>query len=435
MSLEDTSNTVGFPPSVSIFDDLEAELQRIFRLPRFRPLQREIVCALLAGERDVLAVLATGRGKSLCYQLPAQLLPGLTVVVSPLLALMRDQLQSLAELGLADSAALFSSSEQSASEQESVLQRALAGSLKLLYVAPESLPKLMDGPLAELYARGQLARFVVDEAHCILQWSDFRPHYAQLNRLRERFATVRIAAFTATASPEEQTRIAEALRIAPAAQLFAGTVNRPELHYAAIWLASSNSAASVALSQLNLRFTGGGGAAIVYCFSKKMCEKVAALLERNRPELETRVYHAGLSAGVRAQLSDQWRARELDVVCATVAFGMGIDRADVRLVLHVGMPSTLMRFAQESGRAGRDERPANSVLIYWTHNLQMLRGKAKETPPELQAMWDYCVANTCRRQLLFSDSPSSAARCCDNCDIARAPRQQTIQEAFRKKKK
>ncbi|MGE3172204.1 MAG: DNA helicase RecQ [Planctomycetota bacterium] len=324
-------------------------LRDTFGLDSLRPLQKEAIDAALAA-RDALVVLPTGGGKSLCYQLPPLVSGKLTVVVSPLIALMQDQVDGLRLLGY-PAAAAHSNLDAKGREE---LRRQLAGSdLRLLLVAPERL--FFDGFLQQL-EQLDIGAFAIDEAHCISQWGhDFRPEYRRLRELRQRFAEVPFQAFTATATPRVREDIREQLGLRDP-EILVGTFDRPNLTYRVL--------PRVDLVQQVAEAVGRhpDAASIVYCISRKDTESLAAALSARG--IDAAAYHAGLGASTRTQVSDDFRRERLHVVVATVAFGMGIDRGDVRLVVHAAMPKSIEGYQQETGRAGRDGLPAECLLLY-----------------------------------------------------------------------
>ena len=326
-----------------------AVLRRYFGLDALRPLQQEAIDAALAG-RDALVVLPTGGGKSLCYQLPPLVSGKLTVVVSPLIALMQDQVDGLRLLGY-PAAAAHGNLDASARRE---LRDWLAGDeLRLLLVAPERL--FLDGFLQQLASR-DIGAFAIDEAHCISQWGhDFRPEYRRLRELRERFPGVPFHAFTATATPRVQQDIREQLSLRDP-EVLIGTFDRPNLTYRVLPRVDLVQQVADAIAR------HPDAAAIVYCISRKDTEALSDGLQSRG--IDARAYHAGLDAGTRTAISEDFRREQLRVVVATVAFGMGIDRGDVRLVVHAAMPKSIEHYQQETGRAGRDGLPAECLLLY-----------------------------------------------------------------------
>jgi ATP-dependent DNA helicase RecQ len=324
-------------------------LERWFGFSELRPMQKEAIDAALDG-RDALVVLPTGGGKSLCFQLPALVLDRLTIVVSPLIALMQDQVDGLKLLGV-PAAAVHANLDADGRDELRAL--ASAGELRLLFVAPERL--FQPGFLRWIEGMG-VGAFAIDEAHCISQWGhDFRPEYRRLRELRERFPGAPFQAYTATATERVQKDIVEQLGLVDPVELV-GTFDRPELTYRVLPRQDLVGQVHEAIGR------HPGAAAIVYCIARKDTEALAEALRKKK--IDARAYHAGLSAGERTAISADFRAERLDVVVATVAFGMGIDRSDVRLVVHAAMPKSIEHYQQETGRAGRDGLPAECLLLY-----------------------------------------------------------------------
>ncbi|MDF1565459.1 MAG: RecQ family ATP-dependent DNA helicase [Deltaproteobacteria bacterium] len=364
--------------------DVRAKLRETFGFEAFRPGQEAIVEAVLEG-RDLLAVMPTGAGKSLCYQLPATLLPGLTLVVSPLIALMKDQVDALREHGIA--AALINSS-QSAGEQRETLERVRAGEVKLLYVAPE---RFGAAGFLERIQGVPLSLMAIDEAHCISQWGhQFRPDYTRLGEVRELLAPERLAGFTATATQEVRDDIARELRLRDPMIEVHG-FDRPELFFGAEQLAGKKLKAARVLHHLGaLREQHGEDAsAIVYCGTRKDTEALTELLRgKGVPAI---AYHAGLGDEERAQAQDAFMSGETPVVVATNAFGMGVDKADIRLVLHHDLPGSVEAYYQEAGRAGRDGEPAKAILLWGLGDLRLRRffiEKGTPSPADLDRVWE-----------------------------------------------
>jgi ATP-dependent DNA helicase RecQ len=335
-------------------DDLIRVLERYWGYTSFRPLQRQAMDAILS-RRDSVVVLPTGGGKSLCFQAPALVRPGLGVVVSPLISLMKDQVDTLVGNGV--SAALFNST-LSSDEKASVLAGLREGRYRLLYVSPERLAgEGGDGFLSKL-ARCDVQFIAVDEAHCISQWGhDFRPEYRQLGRLRTVLPNVSLHAYTATATARVRRDIAAQLGLADPIELV-GSFDRPNLIYRVL------ARASLKRQILDVMARRTGQAGIIYCTSRREVDALAAWLTETG--VRARPYHAGLSDSDRSRNQDAFLDEHADVVVATVAFGMGIDRSDVRFVVHAGAPQSLEHYQQESGRAGRDGLEAECVLIYST---------------------------------------------------------------------
>ncbi len=324
-------------------------VRRYWGFDNLRPQQAEAIEAALAG-RDSLVVLPTGGGKSLCYQVPPAVSGGTDVVISPLISLMRDQVDGLAECGY-PAAAIYGGQDDSQRQQiEGGLEQ---GAYRLLFVAPE---RTITAWFLNVAKRMQVRRFAIDEAHCISHWGhDFRPEYRQLVKLREAFPQASFHAFTATATPRVREDVARQLKLRDPAVLV-GSFDRPNLIYR---VAPQVDVCGQAIDVIRRH---PNEAVIVYCISRKDTEKLAAVLNANG--IKAAAYHAGLESNLRHQVQDAFAAEELNVVVATVAFGMGIDRSNVRCVLHTAMPKSVEHYQQESGRAGRDGLPAECVLLY-----------------------------------------------------------------------
>jgi len=391
---------------------LEEVLRRVWGFHEFLPLQREAMEATIAG-RDSLLVLPTGGGKSLCYQAPALLGEGLAVVVSPLIALMKDQVDALRSNGVA---AAYYNSSLSGAERRSVEEALAAGALRLLYLAPERLAGEGSGGFLERLVSAGVSFFAVDEAHCISQWGHaFRPEYRLLGQVRERFPHASVHAFTATATPRVRQDIVEQLGLVEP-QVLVGSFDRPNLIYRVFRRADLE----VRLRALIARHPGEGG--IVYCNSRRQVESLAARLAASG--VRAVPYHAGLDATKRARNQEAFVREEIAVIVATVAFGMGIDRSNVRFVAHAGAPRSIEHYQQETGRAGRDGLPAECVLFYspadfmgWRRLLQSSGEWSEHTGRLLNAMQRFASAMSCRhRRLLEYFGENYAGDGCGACD-------------------
>jgi len=396
-------------------------LKRWWGFETLRPMQGEAIEAALAG-RDSLVVMPTGGGKSLCYQLPSLVSDSTDVVISPLVALMKDQVDALEAIGY-PAAALHSG--LSPEERSSILDRLRAGELRLLFSAPE---RLVNSGLLDTLARVGVKRFAIDEAHCISHWGhDFRPEYRQLALLRERFPQASLHAFTATATPRVRDDIASQLGLRDPAVLV-GTFDRPNLVYRIVPRTDRVAQTLAILGRHQ------GEASIVYCISRRETERLAAKLAAEG--LLARPYHAGLTVKERHRTQDSFAKETIDVVVATVAFGMGIDRSDVRLVLHTALPKSLEAYQQETGRAGRDGLAAECVLLYSSADVfsweALVRKSAAESDLDeeeqeslvasqmhhLHAMRRYAQAARCRHAALSEYfGQSYPAKSCDACDV------------------
>ncbi len=387
-------------------------LKSVFGFDSFRPGQAEIVEAIQAG-RDVLAIMPTGGGKSLCYQLPALAREGVTLVVSPLIALMRDQVAGLREAGV-EAGALTSAN--SPEENERVFDAIDRGALKLLYLAPERLSSSR-----ALLSRLNVSLLAVDEAHCVSQWGhDFRPDYLKIGELRRRLG-VQTAAFTATADEETRAEIAEKL-FEGGPEVFLRGFDRPNLFLAF----EAKSSPRKQLMDFVLPRAGRSG--IVYAGSRNKTEVLAQAL-RNAG-VAALPYHAGLSGELRAETQDRFSAEDL-VICATVAFGMGVDKPDIRFVAHADLPKSVESYYQEIGRAGRDGAPAETLTLYGMEDIKLRRMQIDEgLAPEarkradhqrLNALLALAEAPGCRRQVLLSYFGEARPEPCGNCDLCRKP--------------
>jgi ATP-dependent DNA helicase RecQ len=405
------------PPHPSAADP-RALLKSVFGYDAFRPLQQDIIEATLDG-RDVLAILPTGAGKSLCYQLPALARSGLTLVVSPLIALMKDQVDQLQAAGVA---ATFLNSTLSPNERDEREADLAAGRIKLLYLAPE---RLMAAGFAAKLDTWDLAAIAVDEAHCISEWGhDFRPEYRQLATLRQRFPTLPLLALTATATPQVRQDLVTQLRLGDPA-IFVSSFNRPNLNYRVV--------AKTAILQQVAEFAAArrDEAGIVYCQARKTTESMAAALRAHG--LPAVAYHAGMEAPERATNQDAFLRDEARIVCATVAFGMGINKPNVRWVIHADLPKNVEGYYQETGRAGRDGLPAECLLLFSrgdvARNLRFLDDLSDPSAKalartQLERMASYAEDPGCRRtSLLGYFGETWPHPNCGGCDACLDPRE------------
>ncbi|MCW1095794.1 DNA helicase RecQ [Streptomyces sp. RS2] len=395
-----------------------ATLHRVFGYDAFRGEQEAIVEHVIAGG-DAVVLMPTGGGKSLCYQIPSLVRPGTGIVVSPLIALMQDQVDALRALGVR---AGFMNSTQDFDERRVTEAEFLAGELDLLYLAPERLR--LDSTL-DLLSRGKISLFAIDEAHCVSQWGhDFRPDYLSLSLLGERWPDVPRLALTATATDATHREITERLHM-PAARHFVASFDRPNIQYRVV---PKSDPKKQLLSFLRQEHPGDAG--IVYCLSRNSVEKTAEFLSRNG--VEAVPYHAGLDAGTRAAHQSRFLREEGLVVVATIAFGMGIDKPDVRFVAHLDLPKSVEGYYQETGRAGRDGLPSTAWMAYGLNDVIQQRkliqsGEGDEAfrrraQSHLDAMLALCETARCRRgQLLayFGQDPDRAG--CGNCDTCLTP--------------
>lgn len=399
-------------------DPALATLRTVFGHPEFRGLQREVVDHVNAGG-DALVLMPTGGGKSVCYQLPALLRRGTAVVVSPLIALMQDQVAALAQLGVR---AAFLNSTLGMEEARRVEEDFVAGHLDLLYVAPE---RLTTARCLDLISRTELALFAIDEAHCVSQWGhDFRPEYLQLSVLHERFPDVPRIALTATADPQTRNEIVQRLSLG-AARIFVSSFDRPNIRYTVVDKVDGR-------NQL-LRFIAAdhmGDAGIVYCLSRRKVEETAHWLRNHG--INALPYHAGMSTEDRNENQARFQREEGVVVVATIAFGMGIDKPDVRFVAHLDLPKSVEGYYQETGRAGRDGLPADAWMAYGLADVVQQRrlietseaGEAYKriATAKLDALLALCESAQCRRVGLLAYF-GEASSPCGNCDTCLDPPQ------------
>ena len=394
-------------------------LQQTFGYATFRAPQEEIMETVIAG-KDALVLMPTGGGKSLCYQIPALARPGCGIVISPLIALMQDQVSAMRELGVRASYLNSTQDTHTASEVERAL---LEGELDLLYIAPE---RLTQRRMLDLLARSSIALFAIDEAHCVSQWGhDFRADYLQLSLLHEQFPNVPRIALTATADEQTRNEIVARLRLEQAAQFVVG-FDRPNIRYR---IGLKQNARQQLLQFLKTEHPDHAG--IVYCLSRKKTEETASWLTTQG--FTALPYHAGLSAELRAAHQARFLREDTVIMVATIAFGMGIDKPDVRFVAHLDLPKTIEAYYQETGRAGRDGEPADAWMIYGLQDViklrQMLQGSQGSEQHKrieqhrLNAMLGLCEITSCRRQTLLQYFGETYPEPCGNCDSCLEPAQ------------
>ena len=399
--------------------DIYLLLKRHYGYDTFRPLQEDIIRHAISG-KDALVLMPTGGGKSLCYQIPALAMKGTCIVVSPLISLMKDQVEALQSNGI-EAEALNSNNDMTA---DTIIRRkCAAGILKLLYISPEKLLSEMDYLLKHI----DISLFAIDEAHCISQWGhDFRPEYTQLGVLRERFPDVPIMALTATADKITRKDIVRQLNLEQRAGFseFVSSFNRPNLSLSVKRGYKAKEKLSFILNFIKARPLEAG---IIYCLSRKSTEKVAEDLRRLG--IKALPYHAALSPQERNRTQEQFKNDQIQVVCATVAFGMGIDKSNVRWVIHYNLPKSIESFYQEIGRAGRDGAPADTVLFYSLADIVQLSEFAKQSGQQevnmdkLRRMQEYAEASVCRRRILLNYFGEQTDHDCGNCDICQNPPQ------------
>ena len=391
-------------------------LNTVFGYPAFRGHQAEVI-AHVANGGDALVLMPTGSGKSLCYQVPALLRSGVAVVVSPLIALMHDQVAALGELGVR---AAYLNSTLSASEAAETERQVRSGELDLVYVAPE---RLLTERCLSLLEASKLALFAIDEAHCVSQWGhDFRPEYIQLSVLHERFPKVPRIALTATADAQTRAEIIVRLQLEDA-RVFVSSADRPNIRYRVV----EKETARAQLLQF-IRAEHAGDAGIVYCLSRKKVEETAEFLERNG--IAALPYHAGMTADKRQKHQARFQREDGVVMVATIAFGMGIDKPDVRFVAHLDLPKSIEGYYQETGRAGRDGESANAWMAYGLQDVVQLRRMIEESEggedyrkvqlTKLDAMLGFCETSDCRRVRLLTYFGEASAPC-NNCDTCLNP--------------